>query len=563
MEQRVLVEGILNDVGSNLSVTNSTIAFNSAVRAGGGIEDNSGTSTILLTNVNLDNNDVVGPPGNGGGLHITGSGSATILGGTVNGNSASQEGGGLWNGSGTMTVNNTEIDGNLALGSAAQDGGAAILNVSGIVNISFAEINNNMSTGTSASGGAILSLDGEVNISQSSFEANAANRAGGAIEIVNGDLMIASTDFTANDVNGTAGTPAPGNGGAIHITGMASVDISNSNFIANLAGREGGALWNQTGSTMDLEYVTIDANVANGDDDEFGGGGIFNNGGDLTLSNSTVSNNLSTGLTANGGGIHVKAGAVMVMTSTISGNSSASNGGGIYNNADLDVNASTIAFNTATAEGGGIANMSATAASIKNTIVASNLGLSADVYASTMAIASNGYNLIGIADMANFTSMSTDLTGSANASLSANLAPLSLNGGITMTHALSVGSEAYNAGDPADMFNDQNDNMVFDGRRDIGATEAQMNLVSTDEFSNQEYSVYPNPSSNGIVNIKLTDVYEPVQARVIELATGKVVQNFTITNVQTELRLKDVSAGLYMLELKSENSTIQEKLVIQ
>src|SRR5690606_34762855 len=66
--------GILNDVGSQLTITDSEISGNMAIRAGGGIEDNSGTSTIILTNVNLSGNSVSGPPGNGGGLHITGSG---------------------------------------------------------------------------------------------------------------------------------------------------------------------------------------------------------------------------------------------------------------------------------------------------------------------------------------------------------------------------------------------------------------------------------------------------------------------------------------------------------
>lgn len=51
----------LNDVGSQLSVSATAITGNSAVRAGGGIEDNSGTSTIILTDVNLNNNSVSGP----------------------------------------------------------------------------------------------------------------------------------------------------------------------------------------------------------------------------------------------------------------------------------------------------------------------------------------------------------------------------------------------------------------------------------------------------------------------------------------------------------------------
>jgi hypothetical protein len=42
----------------------------------------------------LNNNSVSRPPGNGGGLHITGGRSVTIVGATVNENIATLEGGG-------------------------------------------------------------------------------------------------------------------------------------------------------------------------------------------------------------------------------------------------------------------------------------------------------------------------------------------------------------------------------------------------------------------------------------------------------------------------------------
>jgi len=40
--------GILNDAGGNLTVTNTTITGNTSVRAGGGIEDNSGAGTTFV-----------------------------------------------------------------------------------------------------------------------------------------------------------------------------------------------------------------------------------------------------------------------------------------------------------------------------------------------------------------------------------------------------------------------------------------------------------------------------------------------------------------------------------
>jgi hypothetical protein len=51
-----------------------------------------------------------------------GCGRKTSIAGTVNANSAAREGGGLWNGSGTITVEGVEIAGNNTAGPAADDG---------------------------------------------------------------------------------------------------------------------------------------------------------------------------------------------------------------------------------------------------------------------------------------------------------------------------------------------------------------------------------------------------------------------------------------------------------
>lgn len=553
--------GILNDVGSQLSVSNSTISGNSAIRAGGGIEDNSGTSTILLTNVNLNENTVLGPPGNGGGLHITGGGSVTISGGTVSGNTAALEGGGLWNGGGTMTINNTTItDNETLLGTAADDGGAGIFNNAGTVNGINVTISNNMATGTLGSGGGLLSLAGTVTFTDSSFAANSANRAGGAIEVVAGSLTLTNTGLTNNDVDGGAGTPNPGNGGALHITGVATTNISQCIVSGNQARREGGGLWNQTGSTMTVTDTTIDDNTASGPDVLHGGGGIFNNGGALMLNSSTVSNNTSNGLLGNGGGLHVKAGTAVVMTSTFSGNTTLNNGGGIYNNASLNANAVTIAYNTA-ANGGGIANNSAVVPMVKNTIVANNTATTGtDVSSATTAFASNDYNLIGTDDANVFTTGTGDIE-----SADPLLGPLANNGGSTLTHALQTNSPAYNAGDVADMFNDQTGSAVFGGIRDIGAFEAQSQLgVEGFVFANAKKSmIYPNPYSSGDLNIRIAGNFgTAVQASVIEIGSGKTVMNFQANTDLNQVNLSDLASGMYMVRLVSGELVETHKLVI-
>ncbi|MES2748275.1 MAG: choice-of-anchor Q domain-containing protein [Bacteroidota bacterium] len=473
--------GVFNFSGT-FNANGTAITQNISNRAGGGIEAAAG-STTNLTSVSLNNNvtgviasgATAASPGNGGGLHITGAGNATILGGTANNNMAGLEGGGLWNGAGLMTVTNTTVNGNTAFGAAADDGGAGLFNNAGTLTLNNATVTNNNATGALGSGGGILSLVGTVTITNSTLDNNSANRAGGAIEVVNGTLIMTNSNMTNNDVDGTAGTPNPGNGGALHITGITTTTITGGTVSGNDARREGGGLWNQTGSTMTVNNVTINNNVARGNGATFGGGGIFVNGGNVIVNTSSITNNTSTGAAGNGGGVHVKTGSATIMTATISGNSSAANGGGVFSNAGLTINASTIANNTATANGGGISNTSASLPVLKNTIVASNMATTdADVSSTTGAFVSNGFNLIGKASATSFVAASGDIVGSNAMPVNAFLNALANNGGLTLTHSLQANSPAYNGGDNADSFTDQIGNALFGGRRDIGAYESQV-----------------------------------------------------------------------------------------
>ncbi|MEZ4956230.1 MAG: hypothetical protein R2825_21910 [Saprospiraceae bacterium] len=72
---------------------------------------------------------------NGGGLHVSGDGTVTVSGGTVSGNTASSEGGGLWNGAGVMLVSGAMITSNTASGAGADQGGGGIYNLSGVLTI--------------------------------------------------------------------------------------------------------------------------------------------------------------------------------------------------------------------------------------------------------------------------------------------------------------------------------------------------------------------------------------------------------------------------------------------
>jgi hypothetical protein len=319
---------------------------------------------------------------------------------------------------------------------------------------------------------------------------------------------------------------------------------------------------------MTLNEVTISSNNANGQDAIHGGGGIFNNGGDLIINASTISSNASDGGgLGNGGGIHIKAGTVQINVSTISGNISVNDGGGIYNNASLSINASTIVNNFADQFGGGIANGpgAGVSTSITNTIVATNTADSGnDVYSYGGSMMSGGYNLIGQDDANDFDSVSTDIGGTSGNPVNPMLGPLADNGGPTFTHALLEGSPAYNAGNPNDQFMDQRGMMVFNGIRDIGSYEAQMQL-GTDSFlltSSQKSIIAPNPT-NGLITIKLADTFgDNVNGRVIEIGTGKVIKNFPLNALSNEVSLDELASGVFIVQISSGNYSENHKLVV-
>lgn len=103
---------IFND-GGKLKVSRSALVGNASVRAGGAIEANAGTTTVVRST--LDRNRTGDNPGNGGGLHLTGAGTVHIDDSYVVRNRAAAEGGGLWNSAtGTMTVTDTRIRRNRA-----------------------------------------------------------------------------------------------------------------------------------------------------------------------------------------------------------------------------------------------------------------------------------------------------------------------------------------------------------------------------------------------------------------------------------------------------------------
>jgi CSLREA domain-containing protein len=145
--------------------------------------------------------------------------------------------------------------------------------------------------------------------------------------------------------------------GALTIDGGGTITISGNNSVR--------VMYVPAGANLTLQNLTI----ANGSASGGLGGGIWNEGGTLTVTNSTFSNNSA----ANGGGIF-NAGTLIVTDSTFSGNSATSDGGGITNgsNSTATVTNSTFSGNSANA-GGGIENNSGTL-TVTNSTFSGNSG---------------------------------------------------------------------------------------------------------------------------------------------------------------------------------------------
>lgn len=217
----------------------------------------------------------------------------------------------------------------------------------------------------------------------------------------------------------------------------------------------GGGIYNAAGSVLELVRSTVTANGRDlgGDIEPQRGGGVYNAGG-MLIDQSTISANKA----GRAGGIYNPAGELMMRNSTVSGNLSLIDTGGLLlGGGSVALNNVTVAMNVGYPDyhpsfkphpsaAGGISGPAQIR--MANTIVALNTfgppGAFADRQDCSTAIDSLGYNLI--ADTAGCTLMG-DLTGNIT-DVDPLLLALSANGGPTATHALTATSPAVDAGNP-------------------------------------------------------------------------------------------------------------------
>lgn len=266
-----------------------------------------------------------------------------------------------------------------------------------------------------------------------------------------------------------AGFASAGNGGAIYNAG--TLTLTDSTLDNNIATLDGGAIYNEDGS------VTLTNSTLSGNDAGSEGGGLYNSAGaSVTITRSLLFLNISNGA---GGGIW-NSGILSVTNSTLTDNQTGGGfGGGLYNTgaSTAEFESSTIIHNgnSGGSNGAGIFKAGGTL-QLHNTIVALNDGdISPGHQSQDIAggVVSLGYNLVGEID-----GIPGGLTGPGDRW---GLDPR-LGGFSGEVYPLLSTSPAIDAGDPAScpatdqqgVARPKDGNLDGVARCDIGAYELQI-----------------------------------------------------------------------------------------
>ncbi|MBE7465838.1 MAG: hypothetical protein HS116_20380 [Planctomycetes bacterium] len=292
---------------------------------GGGIWAGSGTVTI--SNSDIESNFATGGRGGTGGNGGTGSNNADS--GGNGGEAGSGRGGGLWaSTSATISINNSTILSNSVSGNRGGGGGQGGDGTGDSFSSGIGGNGGNGGSGGSGLGGGIFQVgNGALVVDNSTISSNSANASYGG----NGGTGGTGTSNGSPGRGGSGGAGGSSQGGGLYFGGSGTLTISDTTVSGNSLGSNGdGGNGGNGGTTTSSTNSGLGGFGGNAGANE--GGGIWiNGGGTVTVERSTVSNNLAlTG--ANGG----NAGSGDSFTSSGSptspqaGDGGTVRGGGIY-----------------------------------------------------------------------------------------------------------------------------------------------------------------------------------------------------------------------------------------
>jgi CSLREA domain-containing protein len=231
-----------------------------------------------------------------------------------------------------------------------------------------------------STGGGISTNQGPLELEASAVSANTVNgSSGGGISVGNNSsLVLDDTDVTSNTINTTT-TIALGAGIATGTGSPSPVSILNGSVVegnGHIGGTNGGG-----GGVIGMDLTVTDSTISDNTAPQTGGGIELTAGGTLNVTGSTISGNLgergNAGANAGGGGIRASTGTVTIDDSEITQNSigtlAPAPGGGVDVNqgGTLTITDSLIEDNDATTVGGGV-SVRIGATTIRRTVIADN-----------------------------------------------------------------------------------------------------------------------------------------------------------------------------------------------
>ncbi|WP_298518336.1 T9SS type A sorting domain-containing protein [uncultured Kordia sp.] len=92
----------------------------------------------------------------------------------------------------------------------------------------------------------------------------------------------------------------------------------------------------------------------------------------------------------------------------------------------------------------------------------------------------------------------------------------------------------------------------------IGTTE--FIVLSTEDNTQNSFSIYPNPTNGDIVTIDTKNNVEITAVKVFDLTGKQVLQQ---TNVSNEINVQGLQQGVYILQIESDNKLTTKKLIRQ
>jgi len=308
-----------------------------------------------------DSNGVVTDTTNISGTNIchvvTGSGvgsSAVLDGFTITAGQAGSEfcnemtGGGMYNDSGSPTLNNVTFSGNVAY-----YGGGGISNDNGssptLNNVTFSE-------NVASYGGGMYNWDSSPTLTEVTFSRNVAYYGGGGMRNRNNsNPTLTNLTFSENWAE---------RGGGMYNYESSSPTLTNVTFSNNSAPISGGGMENHEYSNPTLVDVTFSENWAER------GGGMYNYESSPTLTNVTFSGNWST--VAGGGMRNILSSSPTLNNVTFEGNSAELYGGGM-NNYESSPTLMNVTFSENWAEfGGGMYNYESSSPTLTNVTFSGN-----------------------------------------------------------------------------------------------------------------------------------------------------------------------------------------------